>query len=403
MMRAWRVGRFPDDVWIVPRASAELPALAEALSPEAAAWRAADWFSDDAPERRALQEIHESLSGLSFAHPEHDLPALRERVGRALQTGLLRAYRLPKPQPPALSPGEKKEEQRAPEREKAFIEFVFEYPDGTPVKGLDYTLIHPGGREEKGTLGADGLISKEDVPRGTYVVMTKEVDEVRWSAPRTVRSVPRMRCDEEAELSARVSGYPDGASATIKVFREHREIESAVIQTLSATVKGNQIEARWKYDFASSDERKEEEGLARFVAEVSLDGGKRWAKTRTPLEVELHTVSVPTWSSLYAEDGDEVEMLAETLGYPDGTKVKVSLHEHDWDGDDRKRKDLPDAEVSEGKVKASCVYARAGGGGEAGDIDKDGEYFFELRLEEGTKRVARSALLWCSDVLIEGQ
>ncbi len=402
MTRTWRVGRFPDDVRIVRGEADPLPAQAEALSPEVASFRSTDWFSDDASERRVLLSIHESLAGLCFADPERDLPALRERVSRALRTGLLRAYRFPKPQPPALSPGEEEEaEERAPEPEKAWIEFVFEYPDGTPVRGLDYTLIHPGGREEKGTLGADGLISKDSIPRGTYVVMTKEVDELRWSAARAVRGVPRVRGDEEVQLTARVSGYPDGASATIKVFREHQETEAAVIETLSAVVSGNQIEATWKYDPSSSDERKEEEGVARFIAEVSLDGGKRWAKTRQPLEVELPTVSVPVWSSPYAEDGDELDLIAETLGYPDGSKVKLTLYEHDWDGDDRKVKDLPDAEVQGGKVKASCVYARPIDGAEAGEIDKEGEYFFELRIEEGPKRVARSALLWCSDALVE--
>ena len=80
MMRAWRVGRFPDDVWIVPRASAELPALAEALSPEAAAWRAADWFSDDAPERRALQQA----SVIGHVHWDSTLRHLDEDAGRRL-------------------------------------------------------------------------------------------------------------------------------------------------------------------------------------------------------------------------------------------------------------------------------------------------------------------------------
>ncbi|MEO7330172.1 MAG: hypothetical protein ABI193_16475 [Minicystis sp.] len=402
MTRTWRVGRFAEDVRIVHSQGDPLPAQAEPLSPEAASFRSADWFSDDASERRVLLEIHESLAGLCFADPERDLLTLRERVGHALRAGQLRAYRLPKPQPPSLSPGEKKEEERAPEQEKAWIEFVFEYPDGTPVKGLDYTLIHPGGSEEKGTLGADGLISREDVPRGTYVVMTKEVDDARWSAPRTVRGSPRARVDEEAQLTARVSGYPDGASATIKIFREHRETEAEIIKTLSATVKGSQIEATFQYDVSSSDERKEEEGLSIFVAEVSLDGGKRWTKTKQPLEIELHTISVPVWSSPYAEDGNEVELRAETLGYPDGTKVKVAVYEHDWDGDDKKVKDLPDAEIQRGKVVTICTYARPIDGAEAGEIEKDGEYFFELSIDEGAKRVARSALLWCSDVLVEG-
>ncbi len=385
MSKVWRAGQFPEEVWLTPRFGADLPPGADRLSPGTAAWRAAAWLGgDDGAARQTLTEIHDATFGPGLVSPERSPLQLLERVQTALRQGGIVAYRVRL----ALSGASVKaevNEQKAPEPEKAWVEFLFEYPDGTPVKGLEYRLLHPGGTDEAGTLGDDGMISKEDVAAGAYTVVLKEIEHVAWVDR-------RVRCGEEARLTARIAGYPDGATATVKIYREHRETNAEVITTLSATIAGGAIEARFTYDNTTTEERKTEEGVAAFVAEVALDGGKRWAKTRAPLLVELPTLSVPRWSSGYAEVGDEVEILADVSGFPDGTKVQLAIWEHDWDGEDRKVTDLPDGIIAGNKLAVACTYDE----GEA--LPREGEYFAVVTLDTGVKREARSALLWCSDM-----
>ena len=385
MPKAWRAGQFPDEVWLTPRFGADLPGGAERISPDAAAWRVGAWLGGgDGATRQTLLEIHDATFGPGLASPERSSAPLVERVRAALREGGIVAYRLRVALSGASVKAEVKE-QKAPEPEKAWVEFAFEYPDGTPVKGLDYALLHPGGTTEEGTLGDDGMISKEDVASGGYTVILKEIEHVAWSSR-------RVRCGDEATLVARIAGYPTGTSAKIKIYREHRETDADVIATLSATIADGAIEARFTYDNTTSEERKSEEGLAAFIAEVSLEGGKRWAKTRAPLLVDLPTLSVPRWSSAYAEAGDEVELEADISGVPDGTPVKLAIWEHDWDGDDRKVTDLPDGVVAGNKLAVACTYDE----GEA--LPRQGEYFAVVTLDAGVKREARSALLWCSDL-----
>jgi hypothetical protein len=385
MAKAWRVGRFPDEVWLTPRFGADVPAGADRISPGTAAWRAAAWLGgDDGTAKQALIEIHDATFGPGLTSPERSPLRLLDRVRAALGAGGIVAYRVRV----ALSGASVKAEviePKAPEPEKTWVEFIFEYPDGTPVKGLDYHLLHPGGTDEQGTLGDDGMISREDVAAGTYTVVLKEIEHVAWADK-------RVRAGEEARLVARIAGYPAGTEATIKIYREHRETDAEVIATLPGTIADGVIEVKFTYDNTTTDERKAEEGVAAFVAEVALDGGKCWAKTRAPLLVDLPTLSVPRWSSAYAEAGDEVEILADVTGIPEGTTVKLAIWEHAFDGDDRKVTDLPDGIVAGSKLAVACTYEE----GEA--LPRAGEYFAVVSLDAGVKREARSALLWCSDM-----
>jgi hypothetical protein len=49
--------------------------------------------------------------------------------------------------------------------------------------------------------------------------------------------------------------------------------------------------------------------------------------------------------------------------------------------------------VSGGVVKSACTYANGG----EGDLTREGEYYFEVTIDAGAPRKARSGLLWCTD------
>lgn len=395
MHRTWYVGRFPEKIRIVSAFGGTAPARAEKLSPEIASFHAPGWFPDDSAGRRLLLEILAEIASPSLAGSRTPLDFARERVRDALRSGRLRAYRERDTVSDIVAGKEPEPVEKKAEVEKAFVDFIFEYPDGSPVKGEEYKFLYPDGRKEEGKLGDDGTISKEDVLPGSYTVVTKEVEHVGFS-------VSRARCDDEVKIRARVSGFPPGAAAKVKVYREHREEPGDEVATLGASVKDDAVEVAFKYDYKKDDERKREEGVARFVAEVSLDGGKRWAKSARALELELKSIGSARWSTAYAEDGDTVALRVDVLGFADGTEAKVDVFRfHDAGDEDEKVASL-DAKVSGGCVEAACTYATAegdGDGGEKGDVSREGEYLFEVIIEDGVQRKARSGLLWCTDVI----
>lgn len=384
MRRAFYVGQFPAQVEIAFARGG--PTRESPVAPEVAAWRVREWFPDDATGRHLLADVLAELGEPRVAGPFSSLDLARDRVAQALRHGTLVAH--PIAEKLAGSPIEKAiEVETRQQDDKHFVEFVFEYPDGSPVKGVEYKLIFPDGKTEDGKLGGDGIIAKEDVQKGAYVVVMKEVESVRWA-----RS--RARCDDEVKILASVSGFAPGDAAKIKVYREHKEEPGDEVATLDGSVKDDKIEATFKYDYKKDDARKREEGVARFVAEVSLDGGKHWAKTPSALEVELKTIRAAAWSKSYAYDGQTVELGVDVLGFADGTAAKLDVHRfHELGDADDKVKTL-DVQITGGKVKGACAYATDGG-----DITREGEYYFEVTIDDGVERKARSALLWCTDVV----
>jgi hypothetical protein len=397
MHRTWYVGRFPEKIRIVSAFGGSIPEGAEKLSPELASFYAPGWFPDDSGGRHLLLEILAEIAGPSLAGPRTRSDFARERVRDALRSGELRAYRERETFSGGVVGKEPEPVEKKAEVEKAFVEFIFEYPDGSPVKGEEYKFLYPDGRKEEGKLGDDGIITKEDVLPGTYRVVMKEVEHVGFS-------VTRARCDDEVKVRARVSGFAPGAAAKVKVYREHREEPGDEVASLDASVIDDAVEAAFKYDYKKDDARKREEGVARFVAEVALDGGKRWAKSARALELELKSISSARWSTDYAEDGDTVALRVDVLGFADGTEAKVDVFRFHEAGDDDEKVASLDTKVAGGRVEAACTYATAGGdgdgdGGKKGDVSREGEYLFEVVIEDGVQRKARSGLLWCTDVV----
>ncbi len=272
--------------------------------------------------------------------------------------------------------------------EDTWVEFVFEYPDGTKVGGLEYVLLDPAQTREPGTLAASGTITRRGVAPGEYTVVLQEIEYAVWEKS-------RARVGDELKVIARTSGYPDGTPATVKLYRERTESPGDEIATVEAEVQGDVIEARLEYA-AQGDEQQDETGVIGLIAEVSLDGGKSWAKTQRALQLQLQTLATVRWSQGRAVAGDSIELVVEALGYPPDTQVALELWRLDWIGGDTKVCDIGPVPLVKGKAIARCTYGRprAADAG-ATVIEACGEHYVVATIQGATTRTARSDLLWC--------
>lgn len=266
-----------------------------------------------------------------------------------------------------------------------WIEFKFVLPDDSPVSSLDYVLVEPGGAQKPGTLGSDGRVDRRNIPAGVYAVLLKEVDRVTWNPG-------YVRCDDKVRITAQTSGFPSGTPAKVNLYREFHETAADVIQSLQGKVANDRIEVEWKYDYLASEARKNETGLARFIAEVELESGKHWAKSALALQLELRSIEMVAWSKARIEAGETVEVRIETLGFPDDTEVKLELWRFGWNAI-KKAGDLKPVRLAGGEATARCAYASPGSSEFA--ISRSGEYFVTAKITGSVTRTARSDLLWC--------
>lgn len=273
-----------------------------------------------------------------------------------------------------------------PDEEDTWVEFVFEYPDGTKVSGLEYVLVDPARAEEPGTLAKSGTITRRGVAPGDYTVVLKEIEYAVWQKG-------RGRIGDELEVIARTSGYPDGTAATVKLYRERTESPGDELATVEAQVQGDVIQATLVYE-PTTDAQKQETGVIGLIAEVSLDGGKAWAKTQRPLQLQLPTLAGVRWSENRVSAGDGVELVVEALGHPPDTQVAIELWRLDWIDGDSKVCDVGPVALSGTRATARLTYGRSATGGDAA-IEACGEYYAIATIEGSVTRSARSDLLWC--------
>ena len=263
-----------------------------------------------------------------------------------------------------------------------WVEFVFEYPDGTKVSGLEYVLLDPSESEEAGKLGESGTITKKGVAPGDYTVVLKEVERAAWVKPRAAAT-------DELQVVARTSGYPDGTPATVKLYRERIESPGDELATVEATIQGDVVEAVLAYDPAADPNAEPGESVVGLIAEVSVDGGKSWAKTPRALALQLPTLRSVRWAQPRVDAGDSVEIVVEAPGHAAGTTVALELWRLDWLEGDTKVCDIGPVEIVGTKAVARCE-----------PIDAPGEYYVVATVD-ATGASARSDLLWCAWVETE--
>lgn len=282
-------------------------------------------------------------------------------------------------------------ELAGPEPEEAtWVEFVFEYPDGTKVSGLRYVLIDPSDRETPGTLADSGTITRRGVAPGEYAVVLEEVEHAVWRTK-------RARADEDLVVVARTSGYPDGTAATVKLYRERIESAGDEIATVDAVVTADVVEATFRWDEVETRDEDTRAGVVSLVAEVSVDDGRAWAKTMHPLRLELPTLRRVEWSAERADAGETIDLLVHAPGYPDGTPVALKLWAVDVIAGDREVGRLPAATVHGGAATARVTYAADGATATTGaTIGASGEYYVVATIEGSEDAPVPSGLLWCA-------
>lgn len=287
--------------------------------------------------------------------------------------------------PPRIAPNERKEDARGLEQEDVWVEFRFEYPDRSPVVGLEYLLIDPQRGESRGTLGANGTVTKRGALPGGWTIVLKEVEAAFFRHA-------RRACDDGLEVTARTSGYPDGTPAKVRLYRELRESSTDVLAEVDTEVRGDRVEATLRYDYASDEVRAAETGVIRLIAEVSVENGASWAKT-DPLELSLKTLQNVAWSSERVEPGQPIELVVETAGYPNGAEVSLEIWRLDWSGD-RKVADVGPLSIRGGRAVARGTYRAPN----AADftIEECGEYYAIAKTEDNVTRTRRSGLVWCA-------
>lgn len=274
--------------------------------------------------------------------------------------------------------------------EDTWVEFVFEYPDRTKVSGLEYVLIDPTQALAPGTLTRSGTITRRGVAPGEYTVVLKEIEHAVWARARAA-------ADDELKVIARTSGYPDGTPATVKLYRERIESAGDEIAVVQAEVHGDVIEATLRWDGTAdphAEHDADEGGRIGLIAEVSLDGGKVWAKTQRALQLEPRALRSVAWSSARAGVGEMVEIVVEAPGHAPHEQVALELWRLDWIEGDTKVGDIFSLPIQDGKAIARCSY---GNDPEADvRISDCGEYYVVARIDGAIARTVTSGLLWCA-------
>ena len=230
---------------------------------------------------------------------------------------------------------------------KHFIGFVVLDGGGDPYPGLAYALSGPDGDREEGELATDGQVRRDDVLHDGYLFQLKTVLEVGWD-------VEASDCGEEIGLTATVSGFEDGTPAEIRIFRERRETDDDMLESLESTVEGGTVRATWVYDPNADYAISSPPAELSFIAEVRVDG--MWAKTLVPVRVTMPRVETAKWSRRATKPGKTVMMRVDLTGVPDDSPVTVEVFRQLRSGGQELLTTLEGIVVDDNGVEVPWVY-----------------------------------------------
>ncbi len=232
---------------------------------------------------------------------------------------------------------------------KHFVAFEVLDGAGDPYPGLAYVLQCPDGTLEEGTLPDAAQIRRDDVSDESYSLALKLVEEITWSTT-------SASCGEDVELRGRVSGYPDGTEVEIRIFREFRESDDEVIDTLTGTVEGSQVVVHWAYDVNADHAIGGSHPMLPFVAELRIPGAPGWAKTAEAVLFELPAIRVARWSSRATAPGKAVEIHVAVAGIPDGSPLTIEVFGQQRDGSQPRLDSYEGVVVTDGGVVLPWTY-----------------------------------------------
>ncbi len=188
MRGVWRVGSFPEEVWIVRRSSATPPVGGEALSRSAAAGALDGWLPRGSLGFTMLSEMASEAGETRALGPRVERGALLASVRAALADGRLHAFRsstpltLPAKQQPG--PGPNPGPSPGPVADKTFVAvmLVTDEPEPKPVAFKRYRIELPDHSVREGMLDANGCARIEGIDPGTCKVSFPDFHKPDWSA-----------------------------------------------------------------------------------------------------------------------------------------------------------------------------------------------------------------------------
>jgi hypothetical protein len=232
---------------------------------------------------------------------------------------------------------------------KHHIGFVVLDGAGEPYPGLAYVLEGPQEEREEGVLGADAQVRRDDVHDDDYRFELKSVVDVVWTRE-------AADCGEEIGLAGTVIGYEDGTAVEIRIFRERRETDDDVVDTVDATVEGGVVQAVWSYDPNDDKAVPGTHAQLAFIAQLRIDGEPTWAKTLQPVRVTLPRVAAAQWSRRATAPGKTVQMRVKMVGLPDGSPVTVEVFKQLRSSDTELLTTLEGIAVADRGVEVPWVY-----------------------------------------------
>lgn len=184
MHGVWRVGSFPDEVWLARAFGGAIPAGAALISPANAGWRVEEWFPEGGLARQVLAEIHEDLGSPTLARPTLELAALRSRVREALRDGTLKAFRIAvklSGAPVNVEP-ERPKDVEQPTEQKSWIgiELMDDADPPKPVPFKKYRIELPDQSIREGMLDANGQARVVGFDPGTCKVSFPQLHAPDW-------------------------------------------------------------------------------------------------------------------------------------------------------------------------------------------------------------------------------
>ena len=188
MSDRFRVGRFPEEIWLVRRDRAgAAPSGAVPVSGTAAALSVESWIPRGSMGRLTLVAVVESALGSVRSNPHVPEDRLRSHVQRALRDGTLQAFRVNH----EVTPGGKKVDpnpapppQPTPVDDKTWVEIVLfdEENPPKPVPFVKYKIELPDGSTREGNLDANGIARFAGIDPGSCKVSFPTLHGDDWQA-----------------------------------------------------------------------------------------------------------------------------------------------------------------------------------------------------------------------------
>jgi hypothetical protein len=199
--------------------------------------------------------------------------------------------------------------------EDHFLHVKFVDEKGNPIRGVNYTLKTPDGKEIKGTLG--GQITKAGVKEGNYEIQLAGMAAAEWS-------VSQAKVGDKVKLTAESFGIESGTKAIMAIFMKDSNSPDKMMKILDTQVKNDRIEAEWIFEvdeeyLDTQDAKKERGGYSSpeyyFVATAAN------CSARSPL------LRYQDWMELELEyeDGKPAAGLGYRIFFPNGEVRKGKL------------------------------------------------------------------------------